>query len=151
MNILGFSQKNRDDLLSSEYYCEECQRNHQSSSKIGKEHLRYKKIRIKRTKPRQNVKEVQSQNAIQLQSLVEETESVSDAFAVEGKEPRSNFIVNLIRDYQNSYRKGVESYGVWWKVFQLSIWSIILTFLLTASIIFIVFLPKIDFINLTIR
>lgn len=63
----------------------------------------------------------------------------------------SNLIKSFIKDYQKSYHKGIEMYGVWWKVFQLSIWSIILIFLLTASIIFIIFLPKIDFLNWMLR
>lgn len=33
----------------------------------------------------------------------------------------SNRIVRFIRDYQRSYQKGVEKFGIWWKVFQLSV------------------------------
>ena len=63
----------------------------------------------------------------------------------------SNRVLSFIRDYQTSYQKGIEIYGIWWKVFQLSIWSIISIFLLTAIIIFVMFLPKIDFINWMLR
>ena len=59
----------------------------------------------------------------------------------------SNPFVKFIRDYQISYQKGIDMYGIWWKIFQLSIWSIILTLLITAVIIFVVFLPKLDLIN----
>ena len=67
------------------------------------------------------------------------------------EEPPSNRIVRFIRDYQRSYQKGVEKFGVWWKVFQLSIWGIILIFIIIAGIIFVVYLPKIDMINWIIR
>ena len=63
----------------------------------------------------------------------------------------SNPVVRFIEEYQKSYQKGIEMYGVWWKIFHLSIWSIILVFILTASIVFIIFLPKIDFINWILR
>ena len=63
----------------------------------------------------------------------------------------SNRIVRFIRDYQRSYQKGVERFGIWWKVFQLSIWGIVLIFLAIAGIILIVYLPKIDMINWTLR
>ena len=63
----------------------------------------------------------------------------------------SNRIVRFIRDYQRSYQRGIEKFGIWWKVFQLSIWGIILIFLIMAGIIFVVYLPKIDMINWIIR
>ena len=37
---------------------------------------------------------------------------------------------------------GVEKFGVWWTVFQLSLWSLALIFLLTAVLVFVVYLPK---------
>ena len=63
------------------------------------------------------------------------------------EKPSSNRIVRFIRDYQRSYQKGIEKFGIWWKVFQLSIWSIILIFIITAVITFVLYLPKIDMIN----
>ena len=77
------------------------------------------------------------------------TESKIDEAIVE--RPSSNRIVRFIRDYQISYQKGVEKFGIWWKVFQLSIWGIILIFIIIASIIFVVYLPKIDMINWILR
>ena len=74
-------------------------------------------------------------------------EVIVDNFSKES----SNRIVRFIEDYKKSYQKGIEMYGVWWKIFQLSIWSIIMIFILSASIIFIIFLPKIDFINWILR
>ena len=147
--------------MNSEYYCKECQRNHKHSSKIGKEHLKYKKIIIKRIKPQHNINKIErNQTKVQKQNVFNEILKPSSDDKEENKlknlveverESRSNPVANLVRGYKKSYRKGYEKYGVWWKVFQLSIWSIVLTLLLTASIIFIVFLPKIDFINLTLR
>ncbi len=63
----------------------------------------------------------------------------------------SNRVVRFIRDYQRSYQKGVERFGIWWKVFQISIWGIILIFFAIASIILVVYLPKIDMINWILR
>jgi hypothetical protein len=57
-------------------------------------------------------------------------------------------ILNGIKEYQESYRIGVEKFGVWWKIFQLSIWGFVLIFLLTAVIILVVYLPKIEMIHL---
>ena len=49
--------------------------------------------------------------------------------------------------YERSYNQGVEKYGVWWKVFQLSMWLFILVFLGTAVIAFVYFLPKMEMIR----
>ena len=51
-----------------------------------------------------------------------------------------------ITGYRKSYAKGVEMYGVWWKVFQISIWGFVLIFIVTAVIIFVVYVPKIEMI-----
>ena len=48
----------------------------------------------------------------------------------------------FIRGYRDSYMNGVEKFGVWWTVFQLSLWSLALIFLLTAVLVFVVYLPK---------
>jgi hypothetical protein len=53
--------------------------------------------------------------------------------------------------YRDSYRKGVEKFGIWWTVFQVSIWGFILIFILTAVIIFVFYLPKIEMINWKLR
>ena len=143
------------NLLSSVYYCKKCQHNHKTSSKIGKEHLMHKKIIIKRIKPDQNIFRLQEkQSYIQKQKIsneVKTTDLVKETFienlSEDKTEPRSNVLAKQIRDYQKSYQKGTDSYGVWWKIFQISVWSIIMIFILVASITFIVFLPKIEFIN----
>lgn len=49
--------------------------------------------------------------------------------------------------YERSYSKGVERFGVWWKVFQWSMWLFILVFLGTAVIAFVYFLPKMEIIR----
>ncbi len=60
-------------------------------------------------------------------------------------------IREAITGYGESYRNGVEKYGVWWKVFQFSIWAFVLIFLLTAVIIFVVYIPKIEMIQWDLR
>lgn len=49
--------------------------------------------------------------------------------------------------YERSYKAGVEKYGVWWKVFQWSMWLFILVFIGTAVIAFVFFLPKLEMIR----
>ena len=55
---------------------------------------------------------------------------------------------NAILNYQESNRKGVEKFGVWWTVFQLSMWGFVAIFLVTAAIILIFYLPKVETILL---
>lgn len=147
--------------MSSKYYCSKCKHNHFYSSEIGKKHLEFKKNNnetkiITENKPVQNNgKDDQKQeNTIKFLNEVEFDNNTiyneSTDKNIKSEEP-SNRVAKFIRDYQKSYKKGIELYGIWWKIFQLSIWSIILVFLLTAIIIFIVFLPKIDFINWMLR
>ncbi len=50
--------------------------------------------------------------------------------------------VSFIQSYRASYTKGVEKFGIWWTIFQLSLWSVSLIFLLTAAIILVVYLPQ---------
>ena len=50
-------------------------------------------------------------------------------------------------DIRESYRKGIEKFGVWWTVFQISIWGFILILVLAAVIIFVIYLPKIEMIH----
>lgn len=52
-----------------------------------------------------------------------------------------------IQSYERSYRKGVEKYGFWWKVFNWSMWLFILTFISTAVIAFIIYLPQSQFLR----
>jgi len=56
-------------------------------------------------------------------------------------------IKEAITGYRESYRKGVEKFGVWWTVFQISIWGFILILVLAAVIIFVIYLPKIEMIH----
>jgi hypothetical protein len=60
-------------------------------------------------------------------------------------------IRDAIRGYIESYRKGVEKFGIWWTIFQLSIWGFVLIFILTAVIIVVVYLPKIEMIYWDLR
>ncbi len=57
----------------------------------------------------------------------------------------------FIQGYRESYTNGVEKFGVWWTVFQLSLWSFAFIFLLTAVLVFVVYLPKAEMLgwNLT--
>jgi len=52
-----------------------------------------------------------------------------------------------VLDYEVSYRRGVEKYGFWWKVFNWSMWLFILTFISTAVIAFIIYLPQSQFLR----
>jgi len=52
-----------------------------------------------------------------------------------------------ILEYEASYRRGVEKYGFWWKVFNWSMWLFILTFISTAVIAFIIYLPQSQFLR----
>ena len=51
---------------------------------------------------------------------------------------------NAILAYQESYRKGVEKFGVWWKVFHFSMWGFVLIFFITAALILIFYVPKME-------
>jgi hypothetical protein len=56
-------------------------------------------------------------------------------------------IKQSVLEYESSYHKGVEKYGFWWKVFNWSMWLFILTFVSTAVIAFIIFLPQSQFLR----
>jgi len=60
-------------------------------------------------------------------------------------------IRDAINGYRESYRKGVEKFGIWWTVFQLSIWGFIMIFIVTAIVILVVYLPKIEMIKWELR
>jgi len=53
--------------------------------------------------------------------------------------------------YKESYRRGVEKFGIWWKIFNISIWCFILIFIFTAVIIFVIYLPKVEMIYWELR
>ena len=140
--------------LRSKYYCTKCQHNHFFSSEIGKKHLDYRENnQILNIKQVQKTVKKSNQDKISADKILGKVELEKKVIKDEEvkEQGSANRVIRFIRDYQRSYRKGVESYGVWWKVFQLSIWSIIMIFLLTASVIFIIFLPKVDFINWILR
>ena len=60
-------------------------------------------------------------------------------------------IKEAISGYRESYRKGVEKFGIWWTVFQISIWGFVLIFIVTAVVIFVVYLPRIEMIHWELR
>lgn len=62
-----------------------------------------------------------------------------------------NALKEAITGYKKSYRAGVEKFGVWWTVFQLSIWAFIAILLITAVVIFVVYIPKIEMILWDLR
>ena len=51
---------------------------------------------------------------------------------------------NAILAYQDSYRVGVEKFGVWWKVFHWSMWGYVLVFFTTAALILIFYVPRLQ-------
>ncbi len=53
----------------------------------------------------------------------------------------------LFQSYRESYRNGVERFGVWWTVFQVSLWSLALIFLFTAAVVCVVYLPKAEMLH----
>jgi len=57
----------------------------------------------------------------------------------------------LVSDYQESYRRGVERFGVWWTVFQLSIWCMVLIFVFLAVTLVVFFLPRLEAIYWELR
>jgi hypothetical protein len=58
-----------------------------------------------------------------------------------------NKLRNYIRSYHRNYRNGVDKFGVWWKVFQFSLWSLSFIFLMVAIIVIIVYLPKVELLH----
>lgn len=51
---------------------------------------------------------------------------------------------NSILAYQDSYHKGVEKFGVWWKVFHFSMWGFVLIFFVTAALVLIFYVPRME-------
>ncbi len=85
--------------------------------------------------------------SINLDPEAVEVEYELTAEAVESSNPVARFISG----YLASYREGVRRFGVWWKIFQLSIWSIAFILVATACIILIIYLPKIEMIKWIIK
>lgn len=56
-------------------------------------------------------------------------------------------IKKAVLDYEASYKRGVEKFGVWWKVFNWSIWAFIVIFLVTAASILIFVLPQLEVVK----
>ncbi len=56
-------------------------------------------------------------------------------------------IKQAILDYENSYKRGVEKFGIWWKIFNWSILAIALIFLITAAGILIFVMPNLEMIK----
>ncbi len=54
----------------------------------------------------------------------------------------------FIIEYQESYHKGVEKFGVWWTVFHLSMWSFVAIFIMAAILILVFYLPKLEMLLL---
>ncbi len=53
-----------------------------------------------------------------------------------------------IIEYQESYHNGVEKFGVWWTVFHLSMLSFVAIFIMTAILILVVYLPRLEMLLL---
>ena len=60
----------------------------------------------------------------------------------------SSSIKQAIVDYQESYHKGLEKFGIWWTVFHLSMWAFIAIFFVTSIMILVVYLPKVEMLLL---
>ena len=60
----------------------------------------------------------------------------------------SSSIKQAIVDYQESYHKGLEKFGIWWAVFHLSMWAFVAIFFVTAIMILVVYLPKVEMLLL---
>ncbi len=54
---------------------------------------------------------------------------------------------NAILNYQEGYRKGVEKFGVWWKVFHWSMWGFVLVFFVTAALVLIFYVPRLQMLR----
>ena len=123
------------NLSKGLYYCTKCKRRHRLNSKIGKDHIEYRLVPVEE-KPdtKETVKIEQKKVIIEQETVKTEQET----------KPSSNRLSSFISGYSKSYKAGVEKFGVWWKIFQLSVWVIILTLLSVAAIIFIFYLPRLE-------
>ena len=146
-------------MSENSYYCPRCKRNHRYTSKIGQEHLKYKD-----DEGTFEPEEIDENQQIEVTVAGEEAENENISPPIEDDTlvlpeiskkavPRRkrNRVSEFIHGYRRSYKVGVEKFGIWWKIFQLSIWSLALIFLITAALIFIIYLPKIEMIYWELR
>jgi hypothetical protein len=123
------------------YFCSKCESNHRYTSKIGMEHLQY--ISQEQAIPeRRAIKKIPAS--------VKKTPSDKKNITGAIKRIPAN-IIDGIKGYRENYIRGVEKFGVWWKIFHISIWSFVLIFILTAVIILVVYLPQIEMIYWELR
>jgi hypothetical protein len=140
------------------YFCQKCRQKHDYTSRIGSQHTKYISApsriirRISQPTSTQNIEKTfkSSNKIVQLignyrKSSRKGVESSSRLRAV-NTYTSSNKISHFIGSYLESYRKGVDSFGIWWTIFQVSIWSFAFIFVLLATIILVVYLPKIEMI-----
>ena len=115
------------------YRCSKCGYSHRYTSKIGVRHLPY------------NASAPVSINSLLIQDtdhpIPEQEHNILKKIKVTSKKKKC-----LINWYRETYWNGVEKSGIWWKIFHLSMWSFVLIFLLTAGILFVVYLPMIGMI-----
>ena len=119
------------------YYCPKCEHNHKYTSRIGMKHLQYKTDTPFESKKYSLIKD-------------KEHPLLELEHKIPGKTKRIP-VRDFIKGYRESYKHGVEKFGIWWTIFQLSIWSFVLIFLVTAMIIVVVYLPKIEMIHWELR
>ena len=117
------------------FYCSKCDHYHRYTSKIGVKHLQYKTSAPTISKNTLLIHD--NDHPIQEQEHI-----IPEKIKGNSKNKKG-----LIQGYRDSYRNGVEKYGLWWTIFNLSMWSFVLIFLLTAGIIFVVYLPMIRLIT----
>ena len=118
------------------FFCVKCGHNHRYSSKIGIKHIKFKM-----GDPNSSSNLLLKKDSNHLNK--EQEKNLSDRFEKRDSKKRQNFI----QGYRQNYKNGVEKYGKWWIIFQLSMWSFVMIFLLTAGIIFLVYLPQVKIIT----
>ena len=151
------------------YFCQKCKQKHDYTSRIGSLHTKYitapSRIirRVSQATSTQNIeKTYKSSNKIaQLISsyrnrsgkgakssnrIIRRMSKPTQSKTNENTYAYSNKFSYFIGSYLESYRKGVENFGIWWTIFQVSIWSFAFIFVLLATIILVVYLPKIEMI-----
>ncbi len=112
------------------YFCQKCKQKHRYTSKIGTQHLNY----------RTRASIIENTSNSQLKSQPPKKKSIR-------KKKKPQIKSNFFLDYQKSYSKGIQKFGIWWTIFQLSVWSLAAIFLIMAAIIFVIYLPKIEMIH----
>jgi len=140
------------------YFCFKCRQKHYYNSNIGSLHTKYitapTKIirRISKPTSAKNLKKTLKSNIKKTEISVNRSlhprrvSKQTKTDMIEKNYATKNKISNFINSYVESYKKGVENFGVWWTIFQISIWSFALIFFLLATIILVVYLPKIEMI-----